>query len=149
MICHTAMPTLDAEIGQMRTFAHKILVLSLKQLFMGFQNWVLSTLLVAVAKSCECLKNAQKSARFVLYVGYNFCQLSSALFQSLFCRCSTYLDALKLLPIYMSRFKYVVLAHNCLIGQLLKCHIAQPLCKPRNYAGSFVASTNTVYTGKK
>ena len=67
--CHTARPTLDAEIDQMRTFAQKILALSLKQLFMGFQNWVLSTLLVAVAKSCACLKNDQKkSARFVLDV---------------------------------------------------------------------------------
>ena len=66
MICHTARPTLDAEMDQMRTFAHKILALLLKQLFKDFQNWVLSTLLVCVAKRYAYLKNAQKSALFVL-----------------------------------------------------------------------------------
>ena len=63
---------------------------------MGFQNWVLSTALVGVAKSSACLKNDQKSAQFVLDEGDNFCQLSSALFQSLLYQCSIDLNDIKL-----------------------------------------------------
>ena len=36
---------------------------------MGFQNWIHSTVLVGIAKSCACLKSTQKLAQFVLGEG--------------------------------------------------------------------------------